>query len=98
MALRYVEVGKEGLSELDTHVAAVGDLLRILDGLGQVDEGLDHGFGRTEGEVEMHEADTVHVGDVPAVLDAEEDVLDFGVLLVHVVDIDGCDERDAGRA
>ena len=78
----------------EREIAGRGDLGRIPDGLGIFLEEFDHLGGGFEVELVAREAHPVLFADFLIGLDAEENVLRFGILAFEEVDIVGGHERE----
>jgi hypothetical protein len=93
---RHVELGQEHLVLGDLEGAHLGDLERVLQGLGREGEQLVHLRGALEVELVALELEAVGVGQLPARGDADARVVGLEVVLVGVVAVVGDDERDLG--
>src|SRR5206468_9658483 len=94
---RDLEVREAKLTERQAQVDLLGYAQRVLEGLGVVREKIAH--LRRRAHEELGVVDHLQaVGRVYglAALDADHDVLRFGVLGVHVMDVAGDDEPHPG--
>ena len=99
LSRRHLEVRKAQLAKGQLQVDFVSDPHRVFDGLGVVREELAHLCGGAHEELGVVDhLQTVGRVDRLAALDADHGVLRLGVVGVHVVDVVGHDERNAGAA
>ena len=84
------------LSEFECDVALFSDLHRVVAGFGYGSEDVSHLLFALEIELVVRVSHAVFVFDLRARLDAEQDVMSLGVLLLDVVDVVRRDQRDTG--
>ena len=95
VALRDLEGGQQHLVHVDFQVAQLGHADRVLDRVLVVGEGLEHLLPALHVELVGVELHPLGVGEFFAGLDAQQDVVGFGVLLAGVVGVVGGNQRDA---
>ena len=96
---RHLEVREAQLTERQLQVDFVGDPHRVFEGLGVAREELAHLRGRAHEELGIVDhLQAVGRVDGLAALDADHGVLRLRVVGVHVMDVVGHDERNAGAA
>ena len=94
--LRQFELRQVVDAELEVHAAQLGDLPRVLQGLGVVGEQLGHLLGGLDVELAGLHPQAVGVVHRLAHLDAHEGVLHLRVLPAEVVGVVGHHQGDAG--
>ena len=90
------EVGGRGVAQLDLQVAFVGNLLSMLQGLGDVGEEPRHLFGGFDVEFVYRVAQTLGIVILFVHGDAHEGLMRLGILGVGVVGVVGGDDLDPG--
>ena len=94
LALGHLEVGDERVVQRDLDVAELRHHQRVLDRLRVLREGEVHLLPALQVELVGVEAHPVGVGELLARLDAEQDVVGTGVVLLAVVGVVGGHDRD----
>ena len=96
LALRQAETGQVVVAEFEIVMAAVGDEVCIVRGLGKTREKTAHLRFALQVEFLGLEAHAVGLVDGFSGLDAHEHVLIIGIGLLKIMGVVGHDERDAG--
>ena len=94
LALGHLEVGDERVVQRDLDVAELRHHQRVLDRLRVLREGEVHLLPALQVELVGVEAHPVGVRELLAHLDAEQDVVGTGIVLLAVVGVVGGDDRD----